>query len=131
MESWKDVPGYEGLYVVSDLGRVKSIERFAKTKGGALRRVGEKVLAAQDNAAGYRHVRLCKDGVLTTLLLHCLILEAFVGPRPEGMEARHRDGVRSNNTLRNLVWGTKKENADDRVSHGTSPLGAKKPKSEN
>lgn len=129
MENWKDVPGYEGLYAVSDVGRVKSIERFAQTKGGASRRIGGKMLAIHSNGAGYRHVRLCKNGVLTTLLLHRLILEAFVGPRPDGMEARHRDGIRSNNTLRNLVWGTKKENADDRVKHGTSPVGAKNPKS--
>ena len=129
MENWKDVPGYEGLYAVSDMGQVKSLERLAQTKGGASRRIGGKLLAVHSNGAGYRHVRLCKNGTLTTMLLHRLVLEAFVGARPEGMEARHRDGIRANNTLRNLVWGTKKENADDRIEHGTSPVGARNPKS--
>lgn len=129
MENWKDVPGYEGLYAVSDMGRVKSLERLAPSKGGSLRRIGGKMLAIHSNGAGYKHVRLAKDGVLTTVLLHRLVLEAFVGPRPDGMEARHLDGIRANNALRNLVWGTKKENADDRIAHGTSPVGAKNPKS--
>lgn len=59
------------------------------------------------------------DGIRKNYLVHRLILEAFVGPCPEGMECRHLDGDPSNNRLENLRWGTPKENAADRVRHGT------------
>lgn len=53
-------------------------------------------------------------------LVHCLVLETYVGPCPEGMECRHLDGVRAHNYLDNLCWGTRSENQYDRIEHGTN-----------
>jgi len=60
-------------------------------------------------------------------LVHRLVLEAFVGPCPDGMECRHLDSDPLNNHVGNLRWGTPKENADDRTSNGTQPVGANNP----
>lgn len=129
MEVWKQVADYEGKYEVSNLGRVRSLARLSKTKGGAFRGTPARILAIHSNGGGYQHVRLGKDGSLTTMLVHLLVLEAFSGLKPQGMEARHLDGVRSNNNVLNLAWGTRLENAADRVAHGTAPVGAKNPRS--
>jgi hypothetical protein len=59
--------------------------------------------------------------------VHQLVLEAFGGPRPEGLQVRHKDGDRRNNALENLAWGTGKENAVDRVRHRTDPQGERNP----
>jgi len=67
---------------------------------------------------GYLQVCLCAGGKRKTRKVHSIVLEAFVGPCPEGMECRHLDGDRTNNSLDNLVWGTAKENAQDRDAHG-------------
>jgi hypothetical protein len=58
---------------------------------------------------------------------HRLILEAFIGPCPEGLECRHLDGVRTNNRLLNLAWGTRLENAQDKREHGTVLCGEQHP----
>lgn len=68
---------------------------------------------------GHLHVVFHKN---KTQCVHRLVLETHVGPCPEGMECRHIDGNPANNNLRNLKWGTHKENAQDMVKHGTSTL---------
>ncbi len=73
---------------------------------------------------GYHEVTLRKDMKSHKKVIHRLVLEAFVGPCPEGMEARHvDDNNRINNNLTNLCWGTVQDNADDRVRHGTQVRG--------
>ena len=62
----------------------------------------------------------CRGKIRT---VHSLVLEAFVGPRPEGMECRHLNGDRKDNRIENLRWGTRAENAQDRVIHGTDSKG--------
>lgn len=66
-----------------------------------------------------------EDGVSVRLArpVHRLVMEAFIGPRPEGMECRHLDGDPANNRLSNLTWGTPKENAEDQRRHGSMKLG--------
>jgi hypothetical protein len=103
-ERWRPIPGYERLYEVSDLGRVFGIKRGRLITGTLL---GE-----------YRAVHLSKNGVARWELVHRLVLLAFVGPAPEGLEACHADGSRDNNALTNLRWATPKENAADRIRHG-------------
>jgi hypothetical protein len=75
-------------------------------------------------ASGYNTVTLCR-GVKDrkNFLVHFLVLEAFVGPRPEGQEARHLDGCRTNNDISNLAWSTRVVNARDRIAHGTQVRG--------
>jgi HNH endonuclease len=68
-------------------------------------------------------LRSRKGGVLKAV--HRLVLEAFVGPCPEGMECRHLDGNRTNNRLDNLAWGTRIENHEDMKRHGTRPTGSR------
>jgi hypothetical protein len=78
------------------------------------------------NTSGrYAAYGLCRHGVQMPHLLHRLMLLTFVGPCPEGMECRHLDGDPWNNCLANLRWGTRKENGEDKVRHGTSLVGTK------
>jgi hypothetical protein len=71
---------------------------------------------------GYLTVTLSEKGTTATIKLHRLVLEAFIGPRPQGMVCRHLDGNKLNNRLSNLLWGTPAENAADRVLHGQTRL---------
>lgn len=74
---------------------------------------------------GYAVVNLCRDlpRQSRTKYVHRLVLEAFVGKCPRGQQTRHKDGVRNNNRLSNLAWGTQKQNEADKFEHGTMPVG--------
>lgn len=111
MENWKDVPGYEGLYQVSDLGRVKSARRKG-SPGGLVKPV--------KRPDGRLRVALSKQGRVTDFLVHRLVLTAFVGHCPEGKECLHYDDNPENNRLENLRWGTSKENKADGRRNGIS-----------
>jgi hypothetical protein len=103
MERWRPVPGYEGLYAVSDLGNVRSFHAGRGTgKRGGLLRPGL--------TAGRLCVALRRDGTSRTRLVHHLVLEAFAGPRPPGLNALHGPGGPLDNRLANLRWGTQREN---------------------
>lgn len=115
-EVWRPVVGYEGLYEVSDLGVVRSVTYVRKYRNS--RRIG-RVIRHAVNHRGYIVVRLCRDAVERSLMVHRLVLESFVGVRPDGLECRHFDGDKTNNALLNLSWGTSKENTADRIRHGT------------
>lgn len=112
-ERWLPVVGYEGLYDVSDQGRVRSLFN------GTRPRTRSYVLA-QQSKDGYRRVYLYKDGKSTKRSVHQLVLEAFVGERPPGCETRHLNSIRHDNRLENLTWGTRSENCKDRFITGNS-----------
>lgn len=99
-------------YLVSPAGRVFSVRsgRFLKPC-----RVGEYL------GQMITHV----DGRIVKRYMHRLVLEAIVGPCPPGMQARHLNGDRHDNSATNLVWGTKRENEADKVFHGTAPCGTR------
>ena len=119
IENWKPVVGFEGAYEVSDRGRVFSLPRRTRHwRGGTVAR-GGKMLALAVGEAGYPLVSLGRDGRISQHLVHRLVLEAFVGPCPKGMECCHEDGVRTNNRLSNLRWDTRKANHADAIRHGT------------
>lgn len=80
-----------------------------------------KPMKLQPNKDGYLIVSL--GSKIRNVGVHRLILMAFVGPCPAGMECRHIDGNPSNNRLDNLKWGTRQENADDMIQHGTTTQG--------
>jgi hypothetical protein len=128
-ERWRDVVGYEGLYQVSTWGQMKSVARMKRTRWGGLMAVPERIMKQTVlPGVGYRGVQLCKDRKYTHFLVHRLVLEAFVGPCPEGMVCRHfPDRDPANNRLDNLSWGTGEQNQADRVAHGTDGRGAKNP----
>jgi hypothetical protein len=118
-ETWKTVPGYDGLYEVSDHGRIRSLDRVVKNGGESAYWRDGKMLSAPVGKTGYRGVQLCREGKRKNVRVHRAVLEAFVGPCPDGMEACHGDGDRLNNHLSNLRWDTRKANHADKSKHGS------------
>lgn len=102
-ETWKAIPGYEGLYEVSNLGRVKSLDYNHTGKDGILK-------PENSTYGGYLRVHLCKDGKTRNLRVHRLVAEAFI-PNPNHLETvNHKDEVKTNNTVSNLEWMSQKDN---------------------
>ena len=123
-EKWRPVPGLGGQYEVSSLGRVRSVERVTVDSRGRSRRFPSKLLKPRvHKVTGYVHVNLWVSGQGRTSLLHQLVAETFIGPRPPGMQIAHRDGFKTNNAISNLRYATLVENAADQVLHRTRPLG--------
>jgi hypothetical protein len=113
LERWLPITGWEGLYEVSDQGRVRSLDRTVTTKHGVVKQHRGKILSPGKlnsghlvvNLRGHNHGMRC---------VHRLVLESFVGSCPEGMEACHDpDPTPSNNRLDNLRWDTHVENLAD------------------
>ena len=120
-ERWLPVPGWEGLYEVSDLGRVRSLDRYVRTHHNGRRLVPGRILKPQP-ASKYGHLKVgfsSEGSKIRWYQIHQLVMLAFVGPCPDGMEIRHIDSMPWNNALANLAYGTRKENAQDRVQNGT------------
>ena len=113
-EEWKPVRGYDGLYEVSSMGRVRALFRV-----GNFYKPG-RILKPWLLRNGYLQVHLTRPKEKRkAFCVHRLLLEAFVGPAPIKCEARHINGVRAENTVKNLAWGTHKENVEDSRRHGT------------
>ena len=110
-ERWLPVVGFEGIYDVSDFGRVRSIMKRKNTLVG-------RILKPSLNASGYRHVGLHKDGKHNTLRVHRLAMMAFIGPCPNGEQINHIDGNKINNRLDNLEYVTASENTRHALSLG-------------
>ncbi len=118
-EVWKDVVGYKDYYRVSDLGKVKSLDRIIDSgRGYTMLRLGG-MLKPSYRTGNYVIVPLRKKGIQKYRFIHHLVLEAFVGPCPKGMQCRHLNGKSWDNRLENLCWGTPKENCKDKWDHGT------------
>lgn len=106
MELWKDIPGYEGKYQISNRGRVKSLPRNDKF----CKRGHEIIMKVFVCGSGYQEVLLSKDDRRQPMLIHRMVAEAFV-PKPTGKEeVNHKDGNKFNNDYTNLEWVTPKEN---------------------
>lgn len=121
-EEWRPVVGYEGSYEVSDQGRVRSLERTIEAHGeirsGHTRLLKGRVLRHGIGRGGYHRVALVRQCHVAVRFVHRLVLEAFVGPAPEGMECCHNNGDKADNRLVNLRWGTRSENMYDKIRHG-------------
>jgi hypothetical protein len=113
IEEWREAPGFPS-YEVSNMGRVR------RSAPGSQTHVG-KVLRANPTNKGYLRLTLFAQGRARHVSVHRLVCEAFHGPPPTGgHETAHWDGNRTNNCATNLRWATRKENAADRVRHGTN-----------
>lgn len=121
-EQWRPVAGYEDSYEVSHIGRVRSVGRWRNTRRGESNRWQPGKLLKQEKRSkyGHRRVTLYNNRNPVRRAVHQLVLEAFVGPRPDGLWVLHRDGNPSNNHVRNLYFGTPSENQYDRVRHGNN-----------
>lgn len=119
-ERWAPIPGYEGLYEASDMGRIRSLDRVLRTARGWDRKFPSVVLkGAMDR--GYVRVALSdRNRNSRHFWVHRLILLSFVGPCPDGMETLHGEGGPSDNRLVNLRWGTSAENNQDILRHGNN-----------
>ena len=108
-EVWKDVPGFDGQYEASTLGRIRSY-KYKKPR----------ILKPGVTSIGkYESVVLSRYKDAKSMRVHRVILETFVGKRPEGFTGSHINGKPSDNRLENLVWETHSENCLRRVEHGT------------
>jgi hypothetical protein len=127
LEEWRPVPGWEGLYEVSSLGRVRSLERVVtyRRRDGTSRSktVQESILVGQRNWCGYRSILLSKENSATPRTVHGLVCETFHGPRPAGCWVAHNNGDRADNRASNLRWATPTENAADTTAHGRRKVG--------
>ena len=124
LEEWRPIPGWEGAYEASSFGRVRSVDRtiVVRNPGGVLgpRRFRGRVLRAGRIKNGYYLVSFTGPGRKREYrYVHDLVLLAFVGPKPAGLEVCHNDGTRDNNRLENLRYDTRQANAQDRWKHGT------------
>ena len=111
-EVWKDIPDFEGSYQVSNMGRVRSVDRLVTYKDGRKCKFKGKVRKLQvDKSTGYEHVGLCSDDGQNTKKVHRLVLETF---KPHvnmnDLQVNHMDGDKLNNHLTNLEWVTSRDN---------------------
>lgn len=124
-ETWKPIPGYEDAYEVSDLGRVRSLERLVPARNGSTRRQFARILRPSPLPTGHLHVSLSRNGKGRSYTVHRLVLLAFIGPPRRDQECCHRDGNPSNNALTNLYWGTRTDNRLDDIRNGRHPQARK------
>jgi uncharacterized Zn finger protein (UPF0148 family) len=117
VEKWRAIPGWEGLYDVSDQGRIRSLPRRTRAglRGGTMLK-----LIDDGKGLGYQVTCLSRESKVVRVYAHQAVLWAFVGPQPEGMEVAHEDGSPSNNVLGNLSYKTKSGNMQDSLRHGTN-----------
>lgn len=115
-EVWKDIEGYEGLYQVSNYGRVKSLAR-TKMNHGKSQLIPERIMSQEKNSSGYLRVNLYKNSDRKRMLVHRLVAHAFIS-NPENKPCiDHIDTDKTNNHADNLRWCTQKENCDNPITN--------------
>lgn len=116
MATWKQVPS-DDAYEVSDEGKVRSVDRVIERRGRPAQLKGKELKLLNQNqgywAVGLRGKRRC--------LVHSLVMEAFIGPRPEGMDINHKNGNKQDNRLENLEYCSRSQNMAHAVRTGLMP----------
>jgi hypothetical protein len=103
-ELWKPIPDFDGMYEISNMGRVKSCKRTRKSKAGSISNVQERILKQRSDKNGYRAVDLCKDVKLHYFRCYRLVADAFI-PNPNHFPViNHKDEDVTNNVVSNLEW---------------------------
>jgi hypothetical protein len=128
LEIWKDIPGYEGFYEISNTGKVKSVGRidcYVNHKGNTVyRNIKERILKTYYINSGYQCVVLAREGDHKKFLIHKLVATAFI-PNPNKLTwVNHCDGYKTNNCVTNLVWCTPTENIIHAYTTGLMKKGA-------
>lgn len=123
LEEWLPVVGMEGCYSVSNLGRVRSEKRVVMRSNGLRQTIPARMLKTPPNRRGYPECYPQRDGGGRVRLVHQLVMEAFVGPRPSGLMVCHNDGNPANPRLENLRYDTMAGNSADTIAHGRTTRG--------
>lgn len=120
-ETWKQIPGLEGLYEASSFGRIRSLDRLSISKTGTVRYFSGKIISEQWTNRRYADLSIANNGSVKIMKVHRLVAMAFI-PNENGFsEVNHIDGNRRNNSPDNLEWVTRKQNNDHAISSGLKP----------
>ncbi len=122
-ERWLPVVGFEGYYEVSELGRVRSLDRVVRSRYRSNWKMTGRIIRPSRDGGGYLGVNLSANGRKCRGVIHRLVLAAFVGPIPDGHEVDHWDFDRANNRLSNLRYATSEKNRRRIDDNGRRPKG--------
>lgn len=112
-EQWKDIEGFERLYQISNLGRIKSLHKICGQK-----RMSEQIKKIRTNRGGYCEVLLYKNGICTCSRVHRLVANAFIPNIENKPEVNHINGIKTDNRAENLEWVTASENSRHAILTG-------------
>lgn len=118
METWKEIHGYEGMYEVSSLGNIRSVDRL----GYDGRNLKSKKLKLTKNSNGYYRVSLCKNNICIKEYVHRIVAKNFICIEHEKKEVNHIDGNKKNNQINNLEWVTSYENSLHAFENGLNKI---------
>lgn len=116
MEIWKDIKGYEGYYQISNFGKVKSLKRMRRFRGG-LALINERIMKPKIHS-GYYRIGLCKNNKIKTFNIHRLVALSFIPNPYKKRTINHIDCNKANNNVNNLEWNTHKENIKHALKMG-------------
>lgn len=122
IEEWRDIEGYEGLYQVSDWGRIKGLERFSTNNIF----IKEHIKSKHSDKDGYEMVNLKKNGKHSTKKVHRLVANAFIPNLENKPLVDHINGIRDDNRVENLRWFTSKENSNTPLAREHNSESSKK-----
>lgn len=114
LEEWRDIVNYEGIYQISSLGNLRSLDRL----DAAGHKLKGKEMSLVVKTTGYVGVTLCKNGKKTNKRVHRLVAEAFIENKENKTQVNHLDGNKTNNNVSNLVWSTPSENTIHAYKNG-------------
>lgn len=117
-EEWRDIPEYEGLYQVSNQGRVRSLPRVVIRSNGTPLSVSGRTLKAAPNSGGYLCVGLSKADKQWVPRVHILVAQTFIGQRPAGYDINHKNGDKTDNRAENLEYVTRAQNVQHAYDNG-------------